>query len=52
MLACQTTGGPRTGTELDLHSSGKAWFPWFRFYGPEKTPFDKAWKLPDIEQVN
>ena len=29
-----------------------AWFPWFRFYGPEKTLFDKAWKLPDIEKVH
>jgi hypothetical protein len=24
----------------------------FRFYGPEKPLFDKAWKLPDIEKVN
>jgi hypothetical protein len=24
----------------------------FRFYGPEKTLFDKTWKLPDIEKVN
>ena len=23
-----------------------------RFYGPEKSLFDKTWKLPDIEQVN
>ncbi|OCP35788.1 DUF1254 domain-containing protein [Ensifer sp. LC163] len=23
----------------------------FRFYGPEKPLFDKAWKLPDIEKV-
>ena len=23
----------------------------FRFYGPEKALFDKAWKLPDVEQV-
>ena len=23
----------------------------FRFYGPEKTLFDKTWKLPDIEQL-
>lgn len=23
----------------------------FRFYGPEKALFDKAWKLPDIEEV-
>jgi hypothetical protein len=30
---------------------GKEWFPWFRFYGPEKALFDQTWKLPDIEQV-
>jgi len=27
----------------------KGWFPWFRFYGPEKPLFDKSWKMPDIE---
>jgi len=30
---------------------GKYWYPWFRFYGPEKAIFDKTWKLPDIEQM-
>jgi hypothetical protein len=24
----------------------------FRFYGPEKTLFDKTWKLPDIENIS
>jgi hypothetical protein len=24
----------------------------FRFYGPEKSLFDKSWKLPDIEKTN
>ncbi len=24
----------------------------FRFYGPEKSVFDKTWKLPDIEKVS
>jgi hypothetical protein len=24
----------------------------FRFYGPEKALFEKAWKLPDIERTN
>jgi hypothetical protein len=24
----------------------------FRFYGPQKPLFDKAWKLPDIEKAN
>jgi hypothetical protein len=23
----------------------------FRFYGPEKTLFDKTWKLPDVEMI-
>jgi hypothetical protein len=31
--------------------AGKSWFPWFRFYGPEKPLFDKSWKMPDIEKV-
>jgi hypothetical protein len=31
--------------------AGTSWFPWFRFYGPEKALFDKSWKMPDIEQV-
>ena len=29
----------------------KSWFPWFRFYGPEKPLFDKSWTMPDIEMV-
>jgi hypothetical protein len=29
-----------------------SWFPWFRFYGPEKALFDKSWKMPDIERMN
>jgi hypothetical protein len=31
--------------------AGKSWFPWFRFYGPEKAPFDKSWTMPDIVAV-
>jgi hypothetical protein len=31
---------------------GTGWFAWFRFYGPEKTLFDKTWKMPDIEKTN
>jgi len=30
---------------------GKKWYPWFRFYGPQKAIFDKSWVLPDIELV-
>jgi hypothetical protein len=29
--------------------SGKAWFAYFRLYGPLQPYFDKTWKLPDIE---
>lgn len=30
---------------------GKKWYPWFRFYGPEKAILDKTWRLPDIEKM-
>jgi len=30
---------------------GKGWFPYFRFYGPLESYFDKTWQLPDIEKV-
>jgi len=30
----------------------KAWFPYFRFYSPEKAFLDKTWILPDIEKAN
>ena len=33
-------------------ASGRSWFPFFRFYGPGKTLFEKTWKLPDIEHMN
>jgi hypothetical protein len=32
-------------------ASGRGWFPFFRFFGPEKPLFEKTWKLPDIEKV-
>lgn len=28
---------------------GRAWFTYFRLYGPLKPYFDASWKLPDIE---
>ncbi|RKR05575.1 hypothetical protein C8C83_4928 [Flavobacterium sp. 90] len=28
------------------------WFVFFRLYGPDKTFFDKSWKMNDIELVN
>jgi hypothetical protein len=32
--------------------AGAGWFPWFRFYGPEKPLFEKSWKMADIEKVS
>jgi hypothetical protein len=47
--------GPKapTGQESNwvFTPAGTSWFPWFRFYGPEKAVFDKSWKMPDIENV-
>jgi hypothetical protein len=31
---------------------GRAWFPYFRFYGPTRPFFDQSWKLPQIEEVD
>ncbi len=31
---------------------GRAWFPYFRFYGPTGPFFDQTWKLPQIEEVD
>ncbi len=31
---------------------GRAWFPYFRFYGPTKAYFDQSWKLPQIEEID
>jgi len=47
---------PWTFTLAPRHPSarsppGKKWYPWFRFYGPQKGIFDKSWKLPDIERA-
>ena len=44
---------PPTGKEANWiqTAAGRSWFPWFRLYGPEKTFFDKKWKLPEIEHV-
>ena len=45
---------PPAGKEANwvYTQEGKNWFPWFRFYGPEKAAEDKSWKMPDIEKVN
>ena len=31
---------------------GRAWFPYFRFYGPTQPFFDQSWKLPQIKEVD
>ncbi|MFV0932760.1 DUF1254 domain-containing protein [Pseudomonas jessenii] len=31
--------------------AGKAWFPYFRLFGPTEAHFDKSWTLPDIEKI-
>ena len=30
---------------------GKAWFPYFRLYGPTEAFFNRTWKLPTIEKM-
>jgi hypothetical protein len=30
-------------------TAGKAWFAYFRLFGPLEPYFDKSWRLPDIE---
>lgn len=47
--------GPRAPAGKDSNwvptQPGRGFEVLFRFYGPEKQLFDKAWKLPDIEKV-
>ena len=47
--------GPKSPTGKESNwiytPPGKNWYPWFRFYGPEKAVFDKSWKMPGIEKV-
>ncbi len=31
--------------------AGKAWFPYFRLYGPTKAHFNGSWVLPDFEKI-
>ena len=31
--------------------AGKGWFPYFRFYSPDKPFLDKTWILPDIQKA-
>jgi hypothetical protein len=32
--------------------AGKAWFPYFRLYGPTEAHFDRSWILPNIDLVS
>jgi hypothetical protein len=32
--------------------NGQKWFPWFRFYGPQKALLNKSWTMPDIEMLD
>jgi hypothetical protein len=47
--------GPKAPSGMEANwvptLSGKDWFPYFRFYGPERPLFAKTWKLPDIEKI-
>jgi hypothetical protein len=44
---------PASGEENWVPTSADGKFEvLFRFYGPEKALFDKAWKLPDIEKLS
>jgi hypothetical protein len=37
--------------EANWIPTGEDFFVIFRLYGPEKSYFDKVWKLPDVEKV-
>jgi hypothetical protein len=39
------------GLGLGVPTNGRDFEILFRLYGPEKAFFDKAWKLPDVEDV-
>ena len=30
---------------------GKAWFPYFRLFGPTEAHFNRTWVVPDFEKV-
>ena len=42
-------GDKATNSIQTMH--GKAWFPYFRLYSPQKAFLDKSWILPDIEKL-
>jgi hypothetical protein len=42
-------GGPESNWVQTNPDEG--WFVLFRFFGPERSYYDKTWKLPDFEKV-
>ena len=40
-----------TAVESNWVHPGRAWFPYFRWYGPTEAKYNKSWRLPDIELV-
>jgi hypothetical protein len=47
--------GPKANTGFEKNwiptLAGKAWFPYFRLYGPTEAHFNRTWVLPDFERV-
>ena len=47
--------GPKAPADMESNwiqtLPGRAWFPYFRWYGPTEAYYDKSWRLPDIEQA-
>ncbi len=43
---------PPAGLHSNWIPTGEAFFLIFRFYGPQKSLFDKTWQLPDVEHIN
>jgi hypothetical protein len=48
--------GPTTTSAVGLENnwiptSGRGFFLFFRFDGPQKAVFDKSFELPDVEKV-
>jgi hypothetical protein len=47
--------GPKAPTGFEQNwiptLARKAWFPYFRLYGPTEAHFNRTWVLPDIVRV-
>ena len=48
--------GPQPPADSDVNwvqtNPAEGWFVLFRFFGPEREYYDKAWKLPDFAKIN